>query len=342
MSARTLRTATDLATVTTVSDELDRVAKRYAVAITPEMARLIDADDPRDPIARQFVPDVRELDQRPEETADPIGDERHSPVEGIVHRYRDRALLKIVSVCPVYCRFCFRREMIGPGRDGLSPEGLDRAIAYIADHAEIREVIMTGGDPFVLSARRAGELTQRLSAIEHVKILRWHTRVPIVDPKRVTPQLVAALKAPSAATVVAIHANHPREFALAAREACSRLADAGVSLLSQSVLLKGVNDDADTLAELMRLFTENRIKPYYLHHTDLAPGTSHFRTTIAHGRALMRDLRTHASIALPTYVLDIPGGYAKADLESDAFEVAGDGRIRVRDDDGRWHDYPGR
>ena len=278
MTLRTLRTVDDLAAASLIppahSATLERVAARYALAITPVMASLIDTHDSRDPIARQFVPDIRELDQRPEESADPIGDKRHTPVEGVVHRYPDRVLLKIVHICPVYCRFCFRREMVGPDREpNLSPHALDNALAYIASRNEISEVILTGGDPFVLTARRAADLTQRLAAIAHVKVLRWHTRVPVVDPERVTQEFVQALKAPSIATYVALHANHAREFTFAAREACARIVDAGIPMLSQTVLLKGVNDDADTLVDLMRAFVENRIKPYYLHHADLAPGT---------------------------------------------------------------------
>jgi lysine 2,3-aminomutase len=341
---RTLRSVADLIDANLASKsalaDLTAVAERYAVAVTPTMAELIGDRD--DPIARQFLPDPRELETTHGESADPIGDKRHSPVTGVVHRYKDRALLKVVHVCPVYCRFCFRREMVGPDREpSLSPAELDAAIAYVAAHSEISEVILTGGDPFVLTPRRAADLTQRLADIPHVKVLRWHTRVPVVDPDRVTPDFVAALKTPHAATYVALHANHPREFAPAARAACARLVDAGIPMLSQTVLLKGVNDDADTLAALMRTFIENRIKPYYLHHADLAPGTSHFRTTIEHGRALMHELRRKVSgIALPAYVLDIPGGHAKANLETDAVERTAGGAHRVRDDDGVWHDYP--
>ncbi len=346
MTARTLRTIDDLSAASLVPHEngetLRPVAARYALAITPAMTTLIDRRDPGDPIARQFVPDARELDRRPEEDADPIGDKRHSPVEGVVHRYRDRVLLKIVHICPVYCRFCFRREMVGPNREpNLSPQALDAALAYIASHGEIAEVILTGGDPFILTARRAADLTQRLAAIAHVKVLRWHTRVPVVEPGRVTGEFVAALKVPGKATYVALHANHAREFTPQAREACARLIDAGIPMLSQSVLLKGVNDDAETLAELMRAFVENRIKPYYLHHADLAPGTAHFRTTIAHGQNLMRELRRRVSgLAVPRYVLDIPGGHAKANLETCDIERNASGALRVRDDEGRWHDYP--
>ena len=344
MSARTLKSVGDLVDAglveSTQAAALQRVAERYAVAITPAMDALIDADDANDPIALQFVPDARELEARPQESADPIGDKTHMPVEGVVHRYPDRVLLKVVHVCPVYCRFCFRREMVGPDREpGLTPAMVDTAIDYIAAHDEISEVILTGGDPFVLTARRAAELTERLAAIEHVKVLRWHTRVPVVDPERVTDEFVHALKTKLATVYVALHSNHAREFTPAAKAAVARIVDAGIPMLSQSVLLKGVNDSVGALAELMRAFVENRIKPYYLHHADLAPGTAHFRTTIAEGQALMRELRRRVSgIALPAYVLDIPGGHAKANLDLCDIERS-DAGLRVRDDEGHWHDY---
>ena len=341
---RTLRTLDDLVEAGLLASDraagLAGVSERYAIAITPAMAELIDPSAGGDPIARQFVPSAAELVQRQHESADPIGDKAHSPVEGIVHRYADRVLLKIVSHCAVYCRFCFRREMVGPNGDGtLSPAAVDGALAYIAAHPEIWEVVFTGGDPFMLAPRRAGELTARLAEISHVKILRWHTRVPVVDPARVTTEFVRAIKAPGKATYVALHANHPRELTVAARAACALLIDAGIPMLSQSVLLKGVNDDAETLEALMRAFVETRVKPYYLHHADLAPGTEHFRTTIEEGQALMHELKRRASgLAQPAYVLDIPGGYSKADLGAPDIERASS-CYRVRDDDDRWHDY---
>jgi lysine 2,3-aminomutase len=220
-----------------------------------------------DPIAAQFRPNARELEAAPDELADPIGDEAHTPVKGVVHRYRDRCLLKLVHVCPVYCRFCFRREMVGSLGDGtLTGAELDEALGYIAAHPELWEVILTGGDPFLISARRAREITERLAAISHVKIIRWHTRVPVVDPLRVTPDLVTALRADGATTYVVLHTNHPHELTEQARAAIARIVDAGVPMLSQTVLLKGVNDDADTLEALMRALVEARVKPYYLHH----------------------------------------------------------------------------
>ena len=192
----------------------------------------------------------------------------------------------------------------------------------------------------MLSPRRLRDVVTRLATIDHVKIIRVHTRVPIAAPRTVTPALVRSLKAEGKATYVVVHANHPRELSAEARAACARLVDAGIPLLSQSVLLRGVNDDASTLSALMRGLVECRIKPYYLHHPDLAPGTSHFRLTIAEGRSLMRQLRGRLSgVALPNYVLDIPGGHAKVPLLSDDVEETASGRWRIRDHIGEWHYY---
>ena len=323
------------------TDGIERVAKRYALAITPAIADLIDPSNPDDPIARQFIPDERELQATPQERADPIGDNAHSPVEGIVHRYPDRVLLKLVHVCAIYCRFCFRREMVGPQQShALSAAALERSLDYIRDHPEIWEVILTGGDPLVLSPRRLKDVVRRLAAIDHVKIHRLHTRVPVADPERVTSALVRALKATEKATYVVVHVNHPRELSPAAVGACARLIDAGIPVLSQSVLLKGVNDDADTLVALCRALVEARIKPYYLHHADLAPGTAHFRNQIEHGQALMRELKARVSgLCQPDYVLDIPGGHAKARLNANDIAETDDG-WRLRDAHGAWHAYP--
>jgi len=196
---KTLRTPSALAAAQLVPRDrlalLEQVASRYAVAITPALADLIDPSDPHDPMARQFAPDARELLMEPGESHDPIGDEAHSPVEGIVHRYPDRVLLKLVNACAVYCRFCFRREMVGPGRGGLAPAALDKALAYVGSRPEIWEVILTGGDPLVLSARRLKDVVTRLAAIAHVKVIRVHTRVPVAAPERVTAALVRAANA---------------------------------------------------------------------------------------------------------------------------------------------------
>jgi lysine 2,3-aminomutase len=325
---------------------LERVAARYAIAVTPDVAALIDPADPSDPIARQYVPSVKELTTLPAENADPIGDHAHSPVSGVVHRYPDRVLLKLVHVCAVYCRFCFRREMVGPGKEtALSSDAYAVALDYIRAHPAIWEVILTGGDPLMLSARRLREVIGDLAAIDHVKVIRLHTRVPVADPARVTDEVVAALKAPGAATWVALHANHPRELTDPARAACARMVDAGIAMVSQSVLLRGVNDDAATLEALMRAFVECRIKPYYLHHGDLAPGTAHLRTTIAQGQALMAALRGRVSgLCQPDYVLDIPGGHGKSPIGPQYLSRTRDhgegGPWRIVDYCGDVHLYP--
>src|SRR6266403_1729788 len=266
--------------------DLEKVAARSAVAVTPEVAALIGPDAPSDPIARQYIPGVEELVVQPGESVDPIGDHTHSPVEGLVHRYPDRVLFKLVHVCAVYCRFCFRREMVGPGKaTALSDNAYRDALGYIREHKEVWEVILTGGDPLMLSPRRLADIMTELAAIDHVKIIRIHTRVPVADPARITREMVAALRVEGATTWIALHANHARELTDKAGAACGGIIDAGIPMVSQSVLLRGVNDNAAALAALMRAFVECRIKPYYLHHGDLAPGTAHLRTTLAHGQA---------------------------------------------------------
>lgn len=321
---------------------LKRVAAQYAVAITPAMAELIDPADPGDPMARQFIPSAAELETDPSEHPDPIGDFAHSPMEGIVHRYPDRLLLKLTHTCAVYCRFCFRREMVGPGGlKALTPAALDAAMAYVARHPEVWEVIVTGGDPLVLSPRRLRSLMDRLSAMAHVKVVRFHTRIPVVDPAAVTQELVAALRSPTQAVYVAVHANHARELTPAARAACGRIVDAGLPMVSQTVLLRGVNDDPRSLGDLMRALVETRVKPYYLHHGDLAPGTAHLRTTIAEGQAVMRALRGRLSgLCQPTYVLDIPGGHGKSPVGPCYVSLDQAGDVEVEDPNGAVHAYP--
>jgi len=325
--------------------EVQAVTARYALALPADLAALIDAQDANDPIARQFIPDAAELVARPEEQADPIGDDSFSPVEGIVHRYPDRVLLKLTHVCAVYCRFCFRRERVGPGKaKTLSRSALQGALDYIRAHAAIWEVILTGGDPLVLSARRLRAVMKSLSGIEHVKVVRIHTRVPAAEPQWITPDLIRAMKASGKATYVAIHLNHARELTPAARAACARMADAGLVLLAQTVLLKGVNDNAEALGQLTRACVESRIKPYYLHHGDLAPGTAHLRSDIGNGQDLMRALRGRLSgLCQPTYVLDIPGGHGKSPVGPNYIErigAKGDEHFVVEDFNGGRHAYP--
>jgi lysine 2,3-aminomutase len=318
------------------SPALEDVTARFAVAVTPAMLELIRPGIGG--IAAQFLPDARELQTTAEETPDPIGDHTHSPLKGLVHRYPDRVLIKALHACPVYCRFCFRREMVGPAGDGTLNEAEWNAIlAYIEANPAIIEVILTGGDPLMLSARRIETIMNRLSAIAHLRFVRWHSRVPVVAPERLTPALVRALRLPGKAVSVAIHANHASEFTPAARDAIARLADAGLVLLGQSVLLRGINDDPEVLRNLFLEMAANRIRPIYLHHPDLAPGTGHFRLSIREGQAIYGALRGRLpGHALPSYMLDIPGGHGKVPIGPGHLREQGTD-LEIRDPAGHWH-----
>ncbi|MFD1624922.1 lysine-2,3-aminomutase-like protein [Azospirillum griseum] len=326
---------------------VESVAERYAVAITPYLRDQLQgrsADDPAaDPLAAQYIPSPAEAYTAPEERADPIGDVARSPVKGIVHRYPDRVLLKPLHACAVYCRFCFRREMVGPGGEALSGEELDAALDYIRGQESVWEVVVTGGDPFLLSPRRLRTIAQALSAMPQVGVLRLHTRIPAADPDRVTDELIDALRAPDLATWVAVHINHADELTAPVRAALGRLVDAGIPLLGQTVLLAGVNDNPAALEALFRGLVRERVKPYYLHHPDLAAGTSHFRGTLAQGRALVKSLRGRVSgLCQPTYVLDIPGGHGKAPAAPAWIaETDEDGVYAVEDFTGQTHRYRG-
>ena len=343
----TLRSADDLAAHGLIepgnSDAIARVAERYAIAIPPTLAHALDGTDSSDPLHRQFVPTADELMTMSYEMNDPIGDSVHAPIKGIVHRYRDRVLLKPQHACPVYCRFCFRREAVGPGKEALTSEELDAAIAYIAGHPEIWEVILSGGEPLLLSARRLADITQRLSGLAHLGVVRIHTRAPIAIPERIDDETIAALRIPidhGKASYVVVHCNHPRELTVPASAALARIVDAGIPVLAQTVLLKGVNDDAETLEALFRALVRARVKPYYLHHPDLAPGTSHFRVALDDGQRLVAALRGPVSgLCQPTYVLDVPGGFGKVPVGPSYTESDTDGLIRVTDPTGNKHLY---
>ncbi len=309
---------------------LEAVAARYAVAVTPAVAALIDPADPTDPIAAQYVPHPDERVTAPGEHPDPIADEALSPVKGVVHRYPDRALLKPLLACPVYCRFCFRREQVGPDGGVLTEAELAAAFGYIAARPAIREVILTGGDPLMLSPRRLRAILAALDAIPHVESLRIHTRVPVAEPSLVTDALAEAL-ATDKALWVAVHVNHAREVSSAARTALARLVARGLPLLSQSVLLAGVNDSDAALEALCRALIAARVKPHYLHMLDFAPGTARFRVSMERARALHRALRGRLpGHAIPTLILDIPGGHGKVS--------AGESQL-VRDPDSSWRAY---
>ncbi len=319
MSTRTLRSAADLADARLLPADavaaVARVGERYSIAVTPAVAGLIDRADPADPIARQYIPDAAELLTAAHELEDPTADAPFTPVEGVVHRYPDRALLKPLLACPVYCRFCFRREAVGADGGVLGEAALEAALDWFARTPAVREAILTGGDPLMLSPRRLGAILGRLAAMPHIELLRIHSRVPVAAPDLVTPALAEALGAVARPLYLCVHANHAREFSPAAIEALGRLHRAGVVVLGQSVLLRGVNDSAEALEGLFRAMLRARVKPYYLHQLDPAPGTARFAVPVEEGRALLRALRGRVSgLAWPTYVQERPGGAGKVPL----------------------------
>ncbi|MDO5091351.1 MAG: KamA family radical SAM protein [Cardiobacteriaceae bacterium] len=289
-----------------------QVTAAYQLGISAQMRARITHDD--DPIARQFLPDARELHILDAERHDPIGDFAHSPVPFLVHRYRNRVLWKITPTCAVYCRFCFRKEFIG--RLGEAPDGDARAAAldYIRADSGIEEIILSGGDPLTLTPGKLRQYLAPVREIAHVRRVRIHTRVPVVAPERITAALIDALCTAGKPLVVILHANHAREFGAQAAAALQQLRTHAM-LLSQSVLLKGVNDSVAALADLMNAFLDHHVAPYYLHHLDLAKGTSHFRLTLAEGEALYHALRERLSgLALPRYIVEIPGGEGKVEV----------------------------
>lgn len=332
---KTLRTPDDLIAAGLVPPKqhqmLDDVAQHYATAIPPAFLDLITTPD--DPIGVQVVPSVQELEIAPEERSDPIGDNALSPVPGIVHRYADRALLKPLLICPLYCRFCFRREHVGPDGGVLDDAALEQALEWLRTHEQIREVILTGGDPLMLSPRRLGHIVAALSAMSHVTTIRVHSRVPVADPERVTDALLDALETDKAMWM-AVHINHAREMSEPARACLKRIVRRGIPLLGQSVLLRGVNDSEQALEDLFRAMVETRMRPYYLHQLDPAPGTAHFHVPVEEGQRLLAGLRGRVTgLAWPLYVLDIPGGYGKVPLGPDYVQ----GPKQVKDPKGATH-----
>jgi lysine 2,3-aminomutase len=282
---------------------------RYAIAIPAAFQSLIE--HAADPIGLQTIPHPDEALTGPHELTDPTADAAMSPMPGLVHRYPDRVLIKPLLICPLYCRFCFRREQVGPDGGLLTEAQLEAALHYVRGRPAIREVILTGGDPLMLSARRLSWLLRALDEIPHLEILRIHSRVPVAAPHLVSPALLDALDT-AKPLYLAVHANHAREFAPAAAAALRALSRAGLVLLGQSVLLRGVNDSEAALEDLFRAMLRNRVKPYYLHQLDAAPGTARFHVPEAEGLALLGALRGRVTgLALPTYVREQPQGAGK-------------------------------
>ena len=330
--------ATGLASTVEVH-RLAGVVENFNMRLTAHVQNLISTPDVSDPIFAQYVPSILELVETPGEMADPIGDAAYEKVKGITHRYPDRVLLKPTHTCQVYCRFCFRREKVGQADEALDAGEMEVALGYIRNHPEIWEVILSGGDPLVLSDRRLGLLMDELSKIQHVQVIRIHTRSPVADPARIGDGLIAALKV-RPATYVVVHVNHATELSDEVKLGFAKLVNAGIPLLSQSVLLKGVNNSVETLGALFRTLVALRVKPYYLHHLDKAKGTEHFRCSIAEGQKLMRGLRGQLSgLCLPAYMLDIPGGFGKVPIGPPYLEHSADGAYQVADYRFRSHDY---
>jgi lysine 2,3-aminomutase len=313
---RTLRTPQELVDAGLIApaaaSALEAVAARYSIAVTPAMAALIR--EAGAPIAAQYLPEPEELITAPHELEDPTADAPFTPIKGVVHRYPDRALLKPLLACPVYCRFCFRREAVGPDGGLLSEAELEAALDWFAETPAVREVILTGGDPLMLSPRRLGRILARLAAIPHIETLRIHSRVPVADPGRITPGMLAALTL-DRPLYLCVHANHPAEFTPEAAAGLRGLHAAGLVLLGQSVLLRGVNDSEAALEALFRAMLRHRVKPYYLHQLDPAPGTARFHVPVEEGLALLRALRGRVTgLAWPSYVQEQPAGAGKMPL----------------------------
>ncbi len=281
--------------------------------ITPIMESLIAAGHA--PVKRQFVADPQETKVYPEELSDPIGESKDTPVKGITHRYPDRVLLKPSHRCAVHCRFCFRREQVGLEEADLNKEELAAALAYIAGQPQVWEVILTGGDPLMLRNETLQNILNALHAIEHVKVIRFHTRIPVVLPERISDSLVSILSASPKAVWLVLHTNCAQELTFEAEKALTKLRKAGISLLSQSVLLKGVNATEAELESLFRRLVELGVRPYYLHYPDLARGTHHFRIPLQEALDLVDTLRRRMSgISIPNLAVDIPGGEGKVPL----------------------------
>ena len=317
-------------------EKLKRVISRYPMRINPYYLGLIGEEN--DPIYRQCMPDVRELDDAGA-VADPLNEEGHSPVPGLTHRYPDRVLLLVSSQCAMYCRFCNRKRKVG--RSAMATDtSIEQGIAYIRAHREVRDVLLSGGDPLLLEDARLWEILSAIRAISHVEIIRIGTRVPCTLPQRVTPELAQLLQK-FHPLYINIHFNHPMEITPEASLSCSRLADAGIPLGCQTVLLKGINDDLNVMGDLMRKLLTIRVKPYYLFHADPARGTSHFRTSLNRGLNIIRGLQGHTSgLCVPHFAIDLLGGGGKVPLLPKYLTGQGDNSLLVTNYAGEHYRHP--
>lgn len=318
------------------ADLSSQVISRYPVRVTKYYASLIREEG--DAIWKQCMPDIRELEDDIQ-SADPLQESFLSPVPGLIHRYADRVVLLVSNLCPVYCRFCMRKRHVGSGSSPMGEEDLKLALDYIAANSGIRDVILSGGDPLMLDDTSLQKVLSGLRAIDHVAIVRIGTRVPVTFPERITPELCNLLKS-FHPLYINTHFNHPDEITDASSMACTLLADAGIPLGNQTVLLKDVNDDIGIMRKLMTGLLGIRVRPYYLHQMDLVRGTAHFRTPLEKGLEIIRALRGHISgLAVPHYVIDLPGGKGKVAILPDDVERDGD-ILKLRTYTGEWVEYP--
>lgn len=315
------------------------VGGKLAMAITPYFASLMDPHDPCCPIRRQAIPTRDESLVAPSDLVDPCGEDSHIAVPGLVHRYPDRVLLLVTDKCAMYCRYCTRRRQVGRRENHISSENLDNAYRYIQNHKEIRDVLVSGGDPLLLEQSRLEVILSRLRSIPHVEILRIGTRVPCTLPMRVDSSLAGMLKE-FHPLYMSLHFSHPKEITPEVKQACSLLADAGIPLGSQTVLLRGINDQPETMKKLFHELLKIRVKPYYLYQCDLAVGTSHFRTPVDKGIEILENLRGYTSgYAIPTYVIDSPGGGGKVPMSPDYVIERANGEVIFRNYEGKIFKY---
>lgn len=313
---------------------------KLALAITPYFFNLIDRDDPDCPIRRQLIPRGEESIVSDGEMLDSLGEDEHSPVAGLVHRYPDRVLFLVTDRCAAYCRYCTRSRLVSNAQDyNFHPE-FEQGLRYIESHPGIRDVLLSGGDPLLLSDRKLEHLLARLRAIRHVEFIRIGSRIPVFLPQRITPALCDIFRR-YGPVWMSIHVNHPREATAELKDACERLSFAGVPLGNQSVLLRGVNDDADVMKALVHRLLRMRVRPYYLYQMDLITGGSHFKVDVRKGIEIIRALRGHTTgYAVPQYVIDAPGGGGKVPINPDYVEAVTEDEIVLRNYEGLRFRYP--
>ncbi len=309
------------------------------LGITPYYAGLMDRDDPLDPLRKTMIPVSNEFNPAPGERSDPLGEEDHSPVPGLIHTYPDKVLFLVTDFCATYCRYCTRSRMVGAGEFIPDRQLWEKAVEYIENHSEVRDVLLSGGDPLILSDERLEWLLSRLSRIPHVELLRIGTKIPAVLPQRITEEFAEMIRR-FHPLYLSVHFTHPAELTPACRRACERLADCGIPLGSQTVLLAGVNDDLKTMRELMHGLLKSRVKPYYMHQCDAVTGSSHFRTPVEKGLSIIRGLHGHTTgYAVPTYMLDAPGGGGKVPLTPSYVEGRDGDELVVRNYNGMEYRY---